>query len=158
MRIVYTNSEGMVCVVHAAPRESIEQDFRRALDDPEYQLSDATYRTHVLSRSIPLDASNIVETDDIPTDRTFRNAWKQDGRKIIHDMDKCREIHRDRLRAARAPMLAALDVEYQRADEASDGQKKKDVAARKQALRDVTSHPDIDAAQTVDDLKAVWPL
>lgn len=94
---------------------------------------------------------------DIPSDRSYRNGWTVKGGKIDHDITKCRDLHRDKMRAARVPRLAELDVDYQRADEASDVQRKKDIAKAKQELRDVTKLPEIDAAQTVDDLKKVWP-
>src|SRR5688572_16429081 len=55
------------------------------------------------------------------TDRTFRNAWKDGPRKPDVDMPKAREIVRHRLREARAPLLDALDIAYQRADETEDG-------------------------------------
>ncbi len=90
-------------------------------------------------------------------DTTFRDAWILDGDRIVHDMDKARAIHRDRMRAARAPLLAALDVAYQRADEQSDAAAKPSVAARKQALRDVTTDPAIAEAASPEALKAVWP-
>lgn len=89
-------------------------------------------------------------------DRTFRDAWKDGGggRPGV-DMPKAREIQRGRLREARAPLLEALDAEYLRADEAGDQQRKKQVAARKQALRDVTADPRIEAARSPEDLNAV---
>lgn len=99
-----------------------------------------------------------VDEADIPTDRSFRNAWTRDGKTVAHDMEKCRNIHRERLRLARAPKLAALDVEYQRADEADDKAAKVSIAKQKQSLRDVTADPRIDAATTPEELKAVWPL
>lgn len=91
---------------------------------------------------------------DEATDRTFRNAWKDGGgNKPEVDMPKAREIQRDRLRAVRDPLLAALDLEYMRADESGDQQGKKAIAARKQVLRDVTADPSIEAAATPDELK-----
>jgi hypothetical protein len=103
---------------------------------------------------IPADATNVTVIDAVPTDRAFRDAWTFDGRSFGHDMVKAREIHRDRLRVQRAPLLVALDVAYARADEAGDVAAKAKIAADKQALRDVTDNPAIDAAQTVDELKA----
>lgn len=91
----------------------------------------------------------------IPSDRTFRNAWALTGDRITHDMPKARDILRDRLRAERAPQFAVLDVEYQRADEIKDDAGKLDVAARKLALRDITDHPAIESAETVEALKAL---
>ena len=96
-----------------------------------------------------------IDPADIPADREFRNAWTLDGDKITHDMGKARVIKRDQLRAERAPLLAALDVEYQRADERGDKTAKTEVAAKKQALRDVPADPRIAAATTPEELKAV---
>ncbi|MCA6098878.1 hypothetical protein J6525_10725 [Bradyrhizobium sp. WSM 4400] len=72
-------------------------------------------------------------------------------------MEKCRAILRDRMRFSRAPKLAVLDIEYQRADEVGDVARKQAIAAKKQKLRDVTKLPEIDAATTLEALKAVWP-
>lgn len=102
-------------------------------------------------------AYRVVDEADVPTDRTFRNAWTDDGKTIVHDMVRAREIWKDKMRAARAPILASLDVQYMKADEAGDATAKKTVAAQKQALRDAPEDPAIAAAQTVDDLKKVWP-
>lgn len=99
----------------------------------------------------------IVPNDflDEATDKTFRNAWKDTPGRVKPDVDmpKAREIHRDNLREKRAPLLEALDTDYLLADEQNDQQKKRDVAVRKQALRDITIHPDIEAATTPEELK-----
>lgn len=96
-----------------------------------------------------------IDPGVVPQDRTFRNAWVLSGDKIGHDMEKARAILRDRLRRERAPLLAALDVAYLRAYEADDAAAKADVLVQKQTLRDAPADPQIDAAATVDDLKAI---
>lgn len=98
----------------------------------------------------------VIDPSEIPDDRTFRDAWIDAG-KIDVDMPKARAIHRQSLRDMRAPLLAALDVAYQRADEMDDAAEKARVAAKKQALRDVTSDPAIEAAKTPDELKSALP-
>lgn len=98
-----------------------------------------------------------VSEDDLPINRDFRDAWASDGKAVGVDMPKAREIHRERLRILRAPLLAALDIEYQRADEAGDAKTKAQIAAKKQALRDVTKYPAIEAARTPEELSAVMP-
>lgn len=102
-------------------------------------------------------AWRIVPNDYPDADRTYRNAWKDaPGRnKPDHDMVKARNIHREHLRNARQPELDSLDVDYQRADERNDQAAKRNVATRKQQLRDVTEDPRIEAAQTVAALKAL---
>ena len=77
---------------------------------------------------------------------------------ITINLDKAREIHKDKMREARAPKLAALDAQFMRAVEQADTAKQVEIAAQKQALRDVTKDPDIAAATDVDELKAAWPL
>lgn len=98
-----------------------------------------------------------IEAKDVPSDRTFRNAWRDTGRAVVVDMATARGIHRERLRRLRAPLLAALDVDYQRADEVRDDRAKTAIIAKKQALRDVTTDPAIDAAETPEELAAVEP-
>ena len=73
------------------------------------------------------------------------------------NMDKARDIKRDQLRAERKPLLEQLDVEFMRTQEQGDQAKADEIAAKKQALRDVTADPAIDAATTPDELKAVRP-
>lgn len=97
----------------------------------------------------------IVDAAALPADRTFREAWKARAGRVEHDMTKCREIHRERLRVERAPQLAGLDIEYQRADEAGDQTAKRRIAAQKQALRDAPANPAIDSARTPEELKAI---
>lgn len=55
-------------------------------------------------------------------------------------------------------MLKQLDIEYMRATEMGDKERIDQIVAAKQLLRDVTLHPDIDAAQTPEELKAAWPF
>lgn len=92
---------------------------------------------------------------EIPADYTFRAAWRDEGKNITYDMERCREITRDRLRRERAPLLAAKDIESIKALEAGDVTSLDEIAVEKQRLRDITALPSIDAAMTPEELKAV---
>jgi len=70
------------------------------------------------------------------------------------DMAKAREIHKNNIRAARAPKLAELDVEFQRALET--GASTTDIVAKKQALRDAPASVGITSATDPDQLKLHW--
>ena len=70
------------------------------------------------------------------------------------DMAKAREIHKDKIRTARVPKLAELDVEFQKALET--GASTTDIVAKKQALRDAPADSGIAAASDTDALKAQW--
>ena len=70
------------------------------------------------------------------------------------DMAKAREIHKTNIRTARAPKLAELDIEFQKALET--GASTTDIVAKKQALRDAPADSGIAAASDTDALKAQW--
>ena len=70
------------------------------------------------------------------------------------DMAKAREIHKTKIRNARTPKLAELDIEFQKALET--GASTTDIVAKKQALRDAPADSGIDSASDTDALKAQW--
>ena len=72
------------------------------------------------------------------------------------NLDKAREIKKDMVRADRAPLLAALDIELMK--NITDPVKVAEIEAQKQALRDATTHASIVGATTVEELKAANPL
>ncbi|HEX2888093.1 hypothetical protein, partial [Vineibacter terrae] len=88
----------------------------------------------------------------------FFRAWTIIGSQLCVDMVTARSIWREHIREARAPLLAALDVEYLRAEEQEDSKRKAAIAARKQRLRDAPSDPAIENAETIASLREVWPL
>lgn len=95
------------------------------------------------------DASSL----NVPQDRTFRGAWQFDGDAVEVDMTAAKVIHKDNLRAERAPEMDKLDVEFMRGLE--QGVDVSAIAANKQALRDITKDARLDAATTPDALKAL---
>ena len=147
-KIIYLRPDGGLSVVHP-----VINTFGEA---PGFTENDALQRALA---KLPVNAINpqVVEANAIPTDRTFRNAWKVSGAGIAVDMPKAREIHRVKLRDLRKPKMEALDAAYLRADETGDIAEKQRIAAQKQALRNVTADPAIEAAQTPEQLKAVMP-
>lgn len=102
----------------------------------------------------------VVAADALPKDRSWRNAWAadfpagDDGKptQVTIDMELAREVHRGRLRAARAPLLAELDTAFLQAIEAGDPAAQAAIASRKQALRDAPGADAITAAKTPEAL------
>ena len=70
------------------------------------------------------------------------------------DMAKAKEIHKTKIREARTPKLAELDIEFQKALET--GASTTDIVAKKNALRDAPADSGIAAASDADALKAQW--
>ena len=130
-KIIYTNSDGTVSIIIPAG------DVNDAIKDVPSGLS-----------------YEIVEDSVIPTDRSFRNAWKQNSKTIETDMTKAKEIHKTNIRTAREPKLAELDIQFQRALETSADTST--IVAKKQTLRDAPSASGISTAASEADLKAQW--
>ena len=73
---------------------------------------------------------------------------------IKTDMAKAREIHKTKIRQAREPLLASLDIDFQRALET--GADTSTIVAKKQTLRDAPAASGISTAASEADLKAQW--
>ena len=146
-RIIFTRPDGGLSVVTPV--------INTLLEHKNFTDADAEQRAW---GKLPADAINPRWADaaEIPLDRVFRDAWEDNGGVKVN-MQKAREIHRAHLRALRAPLFAALDTEYLRADERGDITAKGQISIKKQALRDVTKDPSIEAAVTPDELVAVVP-
>ena len=70
------------------------------------------------------------------------------------NMSKAKDIHKDNIRSARKDKLAALDIEFQIAQETSADTSA--IVAKKNALRDAPAASAIDAASNATELKAQW--
>jgi hypothetical protein len=70
---------------------------------------------------------------------------------IIIDINKAKDITKDRLRIERKPLLEAQDVAFQRALES--GADTSAIVAEKQRLRDITNQ--VDTMTTVEELKSI---
>ena len=90
----------------------------------------------------------------VPANRDFRGAWVLSGDVISEDMDKAKEIFKDKVREVRAPLLEAKDVELMKALETSADTSA--IATAKDALRDAPAASAIANATTITELKAAW--
>ena len=139
-KIIFTDSDGALSVVHPV---------RNTLG--ETLTTDAEIEQRAWDK-LPKDAINpqFVDEAEIPTDRTFRNAWKDEG-GIKVDMVKAKGLTKDRLRNERKPLLEAQDVAFQRALES--GASTVAIVSEKQRLRDITKQ--VDGITSLDELKAL---
>lgn len=93
----------------------------------------------------------VIAASNIPTDREFRDAWRLAGSSIAVDIAAARDIKTASLRAQRQPLLDALDVQFQQAQET--GADTTAIVAEKNRLRTITDG--VAACETVDELKAI---
>lgn len=102
-----------------------------------------------------------VDINDLPVnDNDFFDAWsiisKDDGGyNVVVNMEKARNIHREKLRIDRKQILDALDVQFMRAIERADIETQNEIISKKQKLRDLPAHPSIDEATTTSQLRAL---
>ena len=137
MKIIYTNNEGGVSVIHPTGELSIEE---------------------VAAKDVPQGvAYEIVEDDAIPSDRTFRGAWVANGAAVEVDLDQAKEIGHDKRRAQRAEEFAPLDEVIAKQIPGNDPA---EVEAERQAIRDkyAAVQNQIDAAASPDEIKAALGL
>jgi hypothetical protein len=93
--------------------------------------------------------------DSLELDNDYFNAYdysEETGAEV--NIDKAKQIHLDKFRAARTPKLQKLDVDYMKAIEVEDSVKASAIAVQKQELRDVTKIP---LPDTLPEIKATWP-
>jgi hypothetical protein len=95
----------------------------------------------------------IVDNLDIEND--YFNAYEfneESGAEV--NIDKAKELHKNKFRTARAPKLEELDIAFMKAVETGDTEKQTEIASEKQILRDITK---ISLPDTLPELKEVWP-
>ena len=130
-RIIWTEPSGQVAVLY--PILPVEDCIKDVPDGLSY---------------------HIVEDSEIPKNTFFSRAWKIVDGKIEMDIVKARNVHRENIRLARQEKLAELDIEFQRALEASADTST--IVSKKQALREAPADSAIDAATDEAGLKAQW--
>lgn len=67
------------------------------------------------------------------------------------NIDKAKELTKERLRQEREPLLQAQDIEFQKAQETESNTSS--IVAEKQRLRDITKQ--VDTMTTLDELKNI---
>ena len=128
--IIFTNEAGGVSV--CAPTGELPIEAVQAKDTPGGSL--------------------IVDVDSLPNQyNDFFDAWELINNTVEVSLTKAKEITKNRLRVDRAPLLAAQDVLFQRAQET--GSDTTAIIDEKNRLRDITLLAD--SATTLEELRAL---
>lgn len=160
-RIVYVRKSGSVSVIAPAPRAVAEAlDAAKRLGVP---LTEDQAIMVAAGRDLPTGEEGadpiLCDEQDIPADRTFRDAWTRAGRvPVAVDMAKAVEIAKTRVRVAREPAFKSLDVAAQRAFELPNAAERdarlSEIAAEKQRLRDAPADARLTDAKDATALKS----
>ena len=137
--IVYNQEDGIMAVCIPANNSGLSIEEIAEKDVPKglkYKIIDREELSHL-------------------DNRIFRDAWVLDAKmKPIVDMEKAKEIWKDIIRQARKIAFEDLDIQYMRATEAGDDTTK--IVSTKQKLRDFTNNPEIESANTIEELQVIW--
>lgn len=133
-RILYTNDQGGISIIVPAPDCTEEQALAAVPEGVHYE---------------------IVDVEDVPNDRTFRNAWFHDTtdapQKVGVDIAKAKEHCHTKRREARSSEFAPLDIKATIPSEASQAEADRKVVREKYA--DIQTK--IETASTVEELKEI---
>lgn len=133
-RVIFQNDAGGVSIIVPAPGATLEE---------------------VLTAVPAGKAYEVVNVDDIPDDRTFRDAWHHDTspepQKIAVDVTKAKDIAHELRRAARTQEFAPLDVKVTIPGEAAGAE------SQRQAVRDkyAAIQTEINGCTSCDQLKGI---
>jgi hypothetical protein len=132
--IIYPTPEGGVAVI--IPAESVELALKDVPEGVDYE---------------------IVNADDIPSDRFFRNAWVKGDCCVDLDLDKCKAVGHDIRRAKRAEEFQPFDEVIAKQIPGKDAAQ---AEAKRQEIRDKYSEVQdvIDAAADPLDIKVALGL
>jgi len=183
MKIIYENDDGGISVVSPAPKESwVFVNVSKGLDiDPrdsafviavkkarkaaidkllrivtKHTPTEDEWLNFIVEHDIPAGKPfEIIEDSEIPTDRTFRDAWKKDAKKVSVDMPKARNIHMDRIREEREKKLKEIDIDINKREDT--GIDTTDMRKKRQDLRDIPQKFVLSGYKTPDELKVAWP-
>jgi len=130
--IIYSREDGGVSVIHPA---------------------DATLSMEKIAEiSVPSGTSyKIVNASSIPSDRIFRNAWKEGSTKVSVDIPKAKELTHEARRFARDGEMAPFDLKVTIPDESAAAEAERVKLRKKYA----DLQTEIDASSTETALKSV---
>ena len=98
--------------------------------------------------------NNEVNIDGL--NKIFKEAWEGvESTEVTINMEKAKDIMRDRLRIGRQPVLVDLDTQFMKALEI--GADTASIVAEKQTLRDLTQSDTLVNATTPTELEAAYP-
>lgn len=158
--IVFKNDDGTCGIIIPAPDMLCKTSKTRALVPELAQATQAQVIEWVANKDVPAGKSyRIINRSQIPSDRTFRNAWTDDldTETVDVNMEAAREIQMESIRKLRDVKLAELDIPNMSAISRGDMEAAASLEAQKQVLRDIPQTFDLTVFSTPNTLKNAIP-
>ena len=113
--------------------------------------------TNPVRSAIDKDGTSIrFDRATVPSEYHFRDAWSLSGTTITEDIDKAKELFKEKVREARQPLFLKEDAKFMVALENGDTSAQNTLKATKTKLRDATATDAIKNATNTTELKAAW--
>ena len=113
--------------------------------------------TNPVRSAIDKDGNSIrFDRATVPSEYHFRDAWSLSGTTITEDIDKAKELFKEKVREARQPLFLEEDAKFMIALENGDTSAQNTIKATKTKLRDATATDAIKNATNTTELKAAW--
>lgn len=153
IQIAITTVDGKLIIMSFVTKDYVSE----GIINWEREASDENINAEILKAGIDSASWRIIEESEIPTDRSFRDAWTDVNDVLTHDMAKVREIHLARLRIQRNALLEEKDKDWMRAMGQNNTTEAETVEAERQALRDFpeTIASSLASATTVEEVKLI---
>lgn len=161
VKIAVERADGGVSILSfvTVGRGNALPDGAQWIDEARGQWSreptDASVASEV-ARAVPDGVAwHRILDDEVPVDRTFRDALVVKGGALTHDIEKARGLTRNMLRHQRAAAMPELDAKWMRATGQGKKAEADKIETQRQAWRDAPANPQIDAASTTEELSAI---
>ena len=113
--------------------------------------------TNPVRSAIDKDGNSIrFDRATVPSEYHFRDAWSLSGTTITEDIDKAKELFKEKVREARQPLFLEEDAKFMVALENGDTSAQNTIKETKTKLRDATATDAIKNATNTTELKAAW--
>jgi hypothetical protein len=93
---------------------------------------------NVIEKDIPSESEYIVVDNCDNINQEYFEAYELVNKEPVINIEKCKKIKLNKFRKLRIPVLEKLDIDYMKAIESNNIELQKEIANKKQQLRDVT--------------------
>jgi len=136
----------MKCIIY--PQENNKLAIIYPIQNSNFSYSD------IIKKTIPENTEYAFLNNDIKIDQYFFDAYEYKEGKAVLNLDKAKEIQKNKWREKRKKLFEKFDIEFMLALEQGDVEKQKIIALKKQELRDVTK---IELPDDPEYIKEFWP-
>lgn len=130
--IIYQQENGELAIVHPFEQNNLEENA-----------------SNFVPEKTPY---SIVENLNI--DRYFRSAYEYKNGEVVLNLDKAKEVQKNKWRDARKKRFEKLDLQFMLSLEKGDTELQKTISNKKQELRDL---PNTFLPDNLEEIKSTWP-